>query len=84
MNITFPQQIILGFVVGLILGTFITNTINIRTIATDVKAIKEHTEKFYSYKIEMDELALDVWCKPSNNAQEQVNCIRDNIYMKAK
>lgn len=77
MNITFPQQIILSLVIGLMLGISIATAIN-------VKSIKEHTEKFYSYKIEMDELALDVWCKPSNNAQEQVNCIRENIYMKAK
>lgn len=71
------QAVILSAILGLTVGTSIATAIN-------VKSIKEHTEKFYSYKIEMDELALDVWCKPLNNAQEQVNCIRENIYMKAK
>lgn len=71
------ESLILSIILGLTVGISITTAIN-------VKAIKEHTETFYAYKIEMDELALDVWCKPSNNAQEQVNCIRENIYFKAK
>lgn len=75
MNLT--QHVFIGLAIGILLGTSIATAIN-------VKAIKKHTEIFMEYKIEMDELALDVWCKPLNNAQEQVNCIRDNIYLKAK
>lgn len=71
------QAILLSAVLGLTIGTIIATAIN-------VKAIKEHTEIFSTYKTEMDELALDVWCKPSKDAQEQVNCIRENIYLKAK
>lgn len=77
MNTTFTQTIFLSVCIGLMLGSTLS-------IALNVRAIKEHTKIFTTYKTEMDELALDVWCKPSNNAQEQVNCIRENIYLKAK
>lgn len=69
------------FFVSLFLGII---TGSVMAVAINVKAIKEHTEIFTTYKAEMDELALDVWCKPLKDAQEQVNCIRDNIYLKAK
>ena len=71
------QIILLSSIAGVTIGTILATAIN-------VGAIKRHTETFMSYKVEMDELAVDVWCKPLNNAQEQVNCIRENIYLKAK
>jgi len=74
---SFTQHVFIGLAIGILLGTSIATAIN-------VKAIKEHTKIFMDYKVEMDELAVDVWCKPLNDAQEQVNCIRENIYLKAK
>ncbi len=58
------QIILLSSIAGITIGTILATAMN-------VMAIKRHTETFMDYKVKMDELALDVWCKPLKNAQNK-------------